>query len=157
MRNEKEILTTVGSNLTLKDKTLRIQAPEPFFILENVLNGDDHRTETFEPENIGLPQGQNEANATACPLERALREDIEAIFRDELQNFFVSKEKVKAHLASANGHLSGMKARLAAHTRQLEKVRAEMRKVYQLYQTDHVSPEGFGKLLSVRAIIEGEL
>jgi site-specific DNA recombinase len=73
-------------------------------------------------------------------------EDIEAIFRDELQNFFVSKEKVKAHLASANEHLVDMKARLAAHTKQLEKVRAEMRKVYQLYQTDQISPEGFGKL-----------
>jgi site-specific DNA recombinase len=73
-------------------------------------------------------------------------EDIEAIFRDELQNFFVSKEKVKAHLATANEHLTSMKARLTAHTKQLEKVRAEMRKVYQLYQTDQISPEGFGKL-----------
>jgi site-specific DNA recombinase len=73
-------------------------------------------------------------------------EDIEAIFRDELQNFFVSKEKVKAHLASANEHLTEQKRRLAAHITILEKVRAEMRKVYQLYQTDHVSPEGFGKL-----------
>jgi len=73
-------------------------------------------------------------------------EDIEAIFRDELQNFFVSKEKVKAHLASANEHLSGMKARLDAHTKQVERVRAEMRKVYQLYQTDQISPDGFGKL-----------
>jgi site-specific DNA recombinase len=73
-------------------------------------------------------------------------EDIEAIFRDELQNFFVTKEKVKAHLASANEQLSGMKARLAAHGKQLERVRTEMRKVYQLYQTDQVSPEGFGKL-----------
>jgi len=73
-------------------------------------------------------------------------EDIEAIFRDELQNFFVSKEKVKAHLASANEHLTDMKARLVAHTKQLEKVRAEMRKTYQLYQTDQISPDGFGKL-----------
>src|ERR1017187_9103367 len=73
-------------------------------------------------------------------------EDIEAIFRDELQNFFVSKEKVKAHLASANEHLSDMKVCLAAPTKQLEKGRTEMRKVYQLYQTDQISPEGFGKL-----------
>jgi site-specific DNA recombinase len=73
-------------------------------------------------------------------------EDIEAIFRDELQNFFVSTEKVRAHLASANKHLSGMEARLASHAKQLEKVRSEMRKVYQLYQTDQITPEGFGKL-----------
>jgi hypothetical protein len=35
---------------------------------------------------------------------------------------------------------------LAAHDKQLEKVRAEMRKVYQLCQTDQISPEGFAKL-----------
>ena len=73
-------------------------------------------------------------------------EDIEGIFRDELEQFFVSKEKIRANIEAANGHLSAMKQRLEAHTKQIEKVRAEMRKVYQLYQTDQISPEGFGKL-----------
>jgi site-specific DNA recombinase len=73
-------------------------------------------------------------------------EDIEAIFRDELESFFISKDKVQAHLASANGHLQEKKHRLAAHCQQLEKVRGEMRKVYQLYQSDQVSPDGFGNL-----------
>lgn len=73
-------------------------------------------------------------------------EDIEAVFREELRNFFVSKEKVLEHLSKANGHLSDLKSRLSAHTQQLDRVRAEMRKVYQLYQADQVSPEGFGKL-----------
>ncbi len=73
-------------------------------------------------------------------------EDIEGIFREELQSFFVPREKVQAHLANANEHLTGMKSRLAAHTQRLEKTRAEMRKVYQLYVSDKVSPEGFGKL-----------
>ncbi|HXT39008.1 MAG TPA: recombinase family protein [Candidatus Angelobacter sp.] len=73
-------------------------------------------------------------------------EDIEAVFRGELESFFVSKEKVLEHLSLANGHLADKKQRLAAHTHQIEKVRTEMRKVYQLYQTDQVSPEGFGKL-----------
>jgi hypothetical protein len=39
-----------------------------------------------------------------------------------------------------------MKARLAAHDKQLEKVRAEMRKVYQLYQADQITADGIGKL-----------
>jgi len=73
-------------------------------------------------------------------------EDIEAIFREELKDFFVSKEKVLDHLSRANEYLAEKKQRLTAHSRQIEKVRAEMRKVYQLYQTDQVSPEGFGKL-----------
>lgn len=73
-------------------------------------------------------------------------EDIEGIVREELESFFVSEEKVKAHLLSANHHLADKKSRLETHSGRLEKVRAEMRKVYQLYQSDQVSPEGFGKL-----------
>jgi len=73
-------------------------------------------------------------------------EDIEGIFRDELQDFFISKDKVRKHLETANQNLTDKKERLAAHTRQIEKIRAEMRKTYQLYQTDHITPEGFGKI-----------
>jgi len=83
-----------------------------------------------------------------CPKCRTKipMQDIENIFRDELQEFFVSKEKVQDHLARANEHLVEKKDRLAAHTRQIEKVQAEMRKVYQLYQGDKITPDGFGKL-----------
>ena len=70
---KKEILAAIGSNLVLKDKILSIQALEPFFILQNVLNGDEHRNHSIEPENMGLPQGQKQANALPFPLERALR------------------------------------------------------------------------------------
>jgi site-specific DNA recombinase len=73
-------------------------------------------------------------------------EDIEAIFRDELEDFFVAPEKIQAHLLQANQYLTDKNERLVTHTRQIEKVRAEMRKVYQLYQADQVSAEGFGKL-----------
>lgn len=71
---KKEILATLGSNLILKDKRLRIQAPEPFMILENTLNGDPDGTGSFELEKTGLSQGQNEANASLCPLERCVRD-----------------------------------------------------------------------------------
>jgi site-specific DNA recombinase len=73
-------------------------------------------------------------------------EDMEAIFRDELKNFFVSKDKIDHHLASANQNLADKKRRVEAHIRQIEKVRAEMRKTYQLYQADQITPEGFGKI-----------
>ncbi len=62
-------------------------------------------------------------------------EDIENIFRDELQDFFVPEAKVQAHITRANEHLAEKKERLAAHAKQIEKVRAEMRKVYNLYQS----------------------
>jgi len=73
-------------------------------------------------------------------------EDIEAIFREELQDFFVSKEKIQKHLTSANSYLTEKKERLALHTQKIEKVRSELKKVYQLYQADQISTEGFGKL-----------
>lgn len=83
-----------------------------------------------------------------CPKcrNKIAMNDIEAIFRAELEDFFVSKEKVESHLASANGQLADKKQRLNAHSQQIEKIRTEMRKVYQLFQSDQVSPEGFGKL-----------
>jgi site-specific DNA recombinase len=72
--------------------------------------------------------------------------DIEGVFHDELHDFFVSQEKIKAHLESANQNLADKKNRLEAHNRQIEKVRTEMRKTYQLYQEDQITPEGFGKI-----------
>lgn len=73
---KKEILTALGSNLVLKDKILSIQALEPFFILESVLNGDEHGNESIEPGNIGSPQGRNEAHDSSRPLERGQRDDV---------------------------------------------------------------------------------
>ena len=49
-------------------------------------------------------------------------EDIEGVFHDELHDFFVSQEKIKSHLESANQNLADKKNRLEAHTRQIEKV-----------------------------------
>jgi site-specific DNA recombinase len=73
-------------------------------------------------------------------------EDIEAIYREELEDFFVSQERVQTHLSRANEFLTEKKARIAAHTRELTKVRTEMRKVYDLYQADKITADGFGNL-----------
>ena len=73
-------------------------------------------------------------------------EDIDGVFHDELHDFFVSQEKIKSHLESANQNLADKKNRLEAHTHQIEKVHTEMRKTYQLYQADQITPEGFGKV-----------
>jgi site-specific DNA recombinase len=83
-----------------------------------------------------------------CPKCRSkiTIEDIEAIFREELNAFFVAKERVEQHLAHADENLVAKKDQLAAHARQLEKVRTEMRKTFQAYQADQLSVDGFGKL-----------
>ena len=72
---KKDILAALGSNLILKDKILSIQAPKPFLILDNVLNGGEQGDKPFEPEISGLPQGQKKPNASSVPLRRALREE----------------------------------------------------------------------------------
>ena len=66
-KTKKEILLAIGSNLTLKDKILRIEAKKPFFLLEKSLTSDEHQNWPIEPENVGLPQRQKEANASPCP------------------------------------------------------------------------------------------
>ncbi len=66
-KTKKEMLVTFGSNLTLKDKKLNIEAREPFFILEKSMSDARPTTEPIEPENIGLSQGPNEASASVCP------------------------------------------------------------------------------------------
>lgn len=73
-------------------------------------------------------------------------EDLENIYRNELQDFFISEDRVQEHLGQADDFLKEKKARLEAHEALLEKVKTEMRKVYQLFQSDQVSNEGFGKL-----------
>jgi len=73
-------------------------------------------------------------------------EDIDGIFHDELHSFFVSQDKIKGHLEKANQNLTDRKAQLESHTRQIEKVRSEMKKTYQLYLADQITPDGFGNI-----------
>jgi len=126
------------NKLLEKRKDSRPQGPKPVHLFAGLLEcGCGQRMYVFSrsPKYVCL-KCRNK-----IPIE-----DIEAIFRDELKNFFVSKDKIKAHLASANSHLAEKRTRVATHERQLERVRTEMRRVYQLYQAEQVSVDGFGKL-----------
>jgi DNA invertase Pin-like site-specific DNA recombinase len=64
---KKAILASVGSNLTLKGKTLLIQANKPFLILETSLSPQEEGKAQIEPENTIEPQRQKEADASPCP------------------------------------------------------------------------------------------
>ncbi|MFM2293625.1 MAG: hypothetical protein RLZZ350_38 [Verrucomicrobiota bacterium] len=70
---------------------------------------------------------------------------IDGVFHDALKEFFVSADKIKGHLQSANQNLADKKHQLEAHARQIEKVQAEMHKMIQLYQADEIPVAGFGK------------
>jgi hypothetical protein len=70
-KTKKEILLTIGSNLTLKDNRLSIQAKKPFFILEKSPSGYESLNQTIEPEDLGSQQGQQmQANNSGPSMHR---------------------------------------------------------------------------------------
>ena len=76
VKTRKEILATVGSNLTLKDKILNIEAMKPFFLLGETLNPNEPENEPIEPENTGLKYGRNGGVVPSCPQLRGQRNDV---------------------------------------------------------------------------------
>jgi hypothetical protein len=60
-------LGPVGSNLTLKDKTLCIEAIKPFVILGKSLMGVAREESRLEPENIGSTERQKEPCGSLSP------------------------------------------------------------------------------------------
>lgn len=78
-KTKKEMLLTFGSNLTLKDKKLSIEARKPFFLLEKSMSDETSETEPIEPENIVVPYTQKEACASLRPNVLAGLEDVRTL------------------------------------------------------------------------------
>jgi site-specific DNA recombinase len=72
-------------------------------------------------------------------------EDLEGIFHDELKAFFGSPEKIAAHLGDAKRNLSAKEEALAAHEREIAKVREEISRMQKLYVDGHITGQGFGE------------
>ena len=75
-RAKKDILLGVGSNLTLRDKKLSIQAKEPFRIVEKILSPANDGNETFEHENIVVPHGRKGEVTHLCPSLRGEWDEV---------------------------------------------------------------------------------
>ncbi len=119
-------------------KTKRPPGPRPVHLFTNILKcgcGGAMYVFSRSPKYV----------CTKCRNKIPI-EDIENIVREELKDFFVSKEKVQRHLRAADDNLATLRDRLASHKNQLDRIRTESRKVYQLFQSDQLTPEGFGKL-----------
>jgi site-specific DNA recombinase len=71
--------------------------------------------------------------------------DLEAVFHEQLRDFFLSPEDVAKHLGKADEEIKAKEERLSGLDGELTKVRQDMEKVYRLYITDQISPEGFGR------------
>jgi site-specific DNA recombinase len=78
-KTKKEILATIGSNLTLKDKKLCIEAKKPFFIIEESLSAPEFPVEPIEPENVEQAQGRKQADGSLCLTLRGGRYDVRTL------------------------------------------------------------------------------
>ncbi len=75
---KKEIVSTIGSNLTLRGKILIVEARKPFFLLETALVPAIDQKVPIEPENIRRPQGSNDSFGPACPTLCGEQDDVRA-------------------------------------------------------------------------------
>jgi hypothetical protein len=79
-KTKKEILSTVGSNLILKDKILSIEAKKPFFILENSLSGSESQIAEVELENIDTAPVSNGLTIPLSPGLCGKRDDVRTLY-----------------------------------------------------------------------------
>jgi site-specific DNA recombinase len=75
-RVKKEILTTMGSNLILKDKKLLIEARKPFFILGNLLAPETPIISPIEPEITKAAYGPRIPSLFLRPYLRGEGDDV---------------------------------------------------------------------------------
>jgi DNA invertase Pin-like site-specific DNA recombinase len=78
-KTKKAILTTMGSNLTLKDKKLLIEARKPFFILGNMLSPEEPLISPFEPEKPKAEYGQIIPSLFLSPYVRGVGDDVRTL------------------------------------------------------------------------------
>ncbi|MBI5244999.1 MAG: recombinase family protein [Elusimicrobia bacterium] len=72
-------------------------------------------------------------------------DDLEAIFHEQLKQFFLSSETVTKYLGQADQVLKEKTELLDSLDKEQQKVKAQMDKTMQLYLADEISKEGFGR------------
>ncbi len=87
--------------------------------------------------------------------------DLEAIYRDRLSEFLLSPEDIAAHIDAANETIREKETLIVAAQAELKKLEAEAERLYQLYLSDQLSKEDFGRrhkpLSERRTQLEDEL
>lgn len=72
-------------------------------------------------------------------------DDLEAVFREQLREFFLSSEDLAAYLEQADEQVVAKKGLLETLVAERGTVQGEMAKLYKLYMSDQISAEGFGR------------
>lgn len=76
LQKKKEVFSTVGSNLTLKDGKLNVQALEPYLLIEKEVSSIRKRYERLEPEKVGFNKRKEAAFAASSPKWLAVVDDF---------------------------------------------------------------------------------
>ena len=71
--------------------------------------------------------------------------DLEAIWQEEMKEFFANPQRIAQHLQSATKNLSDKETLLAAHEREIQKVRDDMTRTHRLYLDGEITAQGFGQ------------
>ena len=99
----------------------------------------------------------------SCPKcgTKVVMTDLEEVFRNQLQGFFLSPDDVRAYFERADGSLGEKRGLAKALGEEVESIRAEMKQTHRLYLDGEISSKGFGGLyrpLEERlAQLEGEI
>ncbi len=71
--------------------------------------------------------------------------DLEAVFHEELKNFLFSPTDWLKYLEQADATIKAKQELLATLEKERQRISSDMEKVYRLYMSDQISPEGFGR------------
>jgi site-specific DNA recombinase len=71
--------------------------------------------------------------------------DLDDIFHEEMKAFFAQPERIAEHLQAATRNLSEKETLLAAHQREIAKVRDEMTRTHRLYLDGGITSQGFAQ------------
>ncbi len=91
-----------------------------------------------------VPSGSRKYTCTACK-NKIPADDLEAIFCEEVRDYFATPERVETRLGAARRSLTEKEALVASHKAEVEKVRAEMARTHRLYLDGQIPLESFGE------------
>jgi site-specific DNA recombinase len=84
----------------------------------------------------------------SCPQcgTKVVMADLEEVFRNQLQDFFLSPEDVRAYFERADGALGEKRGLAEGLSAEVEAIQGEMKKTHRLYLDGEISSKGFGDL-----------
>ncbi len=72
-------------------------------------------------------------------------EDLDAVFQEQLRDFFFSPEEITKYLAGADETMRSKEETIGVLAKEAEKLRADMEKLSRLYLADEITKEGLGR------------